>query len=101
MTEDQLHYKEIACIEKIENYTFIILADGKEVIIEKTLIELEKLLPMNEFLRVHRGYIVKLTEIIEIIVKGNSCFLQLKSGKLIPLARRRKNSLLVMLNIIY
>jgi DNA-binding LytR/AlgR family response regulator len=100
MTEDQSQYFDISYIMKLGHDSLLVLMDGKEIITEKTLTELEKILPANEFFRVHRGYIVKLEEIIEIIRRGNSYFLQLKNGLTIPVSRRRRNSLMGLLNII-
>ena len=62
-------------------------------VLAKQLGEYEKLLPENEFMRVHDKYIINLSFIREYI-KGNGGEVILENGKEIPVASRRKEDFL-------
>lgn len=72
----------------MDTYTEIII--GKNAFQSpKTLGEWEKLLDERLFLHVHKSYIVNLSKIDHIEDK-----IYLKSGEVVPVARRRKNDLM-------
>lgn len=78
---------EIYYIEAYDDYVKIFTADNY-FLKKKTMNYFEEILSQNDFLRVHRSYIVQLQQItkIEPLEKGNHIAL-LKNGKKIPLSR--------------
>ena len=74
-------------------YTELFLADGSKELHDKSLEKLEQLLAPS-FERIHKSYLVKMSEIKEIIVKSGSKYMaELKTGELIPIGRTRYKEL--------
>lgn len=70
-------------------YTELFLADGKKELHDKSLEKLELLLS-NSFERIHKSYLVKMSEVKEIIVASGSKYMaELKNGTLIPIGRTK------------
>lgn len=70
-------------------YTELFLADGKKELHDKSLEKLEQLLSPT-FERIHKSYLVKMSEIKGIIVKPGSKYVaELKNGELIPIGRTK------------
>ena len=76
------------------NYTRLFLADGESVLISKTLKEVESMLQDHPFYRVHHSYLVHLV-FIKRYLRGKGGNLVLKNGVNIPVARSRKDELLL------
>ena len=74
-------------------YTELYLDNGKKELHDKSLEKLELLLP-NSFVRLHKSYLVKMSEIKEILVKPGSKYLaELKNGELLPIGRTKYKDL--------
>lgn len=84
---------DIMYCESSGNYTHFYLHDGKKIIVSRQLGEYEKLLPENNFTRIHDKYIINLQYIKEYI-KGSGGEVLLENGKEIPVASRRKEDFL-------
>jgi len=70
-------------------YTELFLTDGTKELHDKSLEKLEQLLSYS-FERIHKSYLVKMSEIREIIVKSGSKYMaELKNGALIPIGRTK------------
>ncbi|GAA4278697.1 LytR/AlgR family response regulator transcription factor [Aquimarina mytili] len=70
-------------------YTELFLADRKKELHDKSLEKLEQLLS-NTFERIHKSYLVKMSEIKEIIVEsGSKYMIELKNGERIPIGRTK------------
>lgn len=70
-------------------YTELFLRDGTKELHDKSLEKLEQLLSFS-FERIHKSYLVKMSEIKEIIVKSGSKYMaELKNGALIPIGRTK------------
>jgi len=70
-------------------YTELFLSNGKKELHDKSLEKLEQLLP-DTFDRIHKSYLVKMTEVKEIIVKSGSKYMaELNSGELLPIGRTK------------
>lgn len=80
-------------VEKYEGYAIITLSNTEQIISDFSLGSLEKLLPCDKFMRVHKAFIVKTSFISEIIQIGNSHQALLKNGKRIPISKRKKSVL--------
>ncbi|WP_428740326.1 LytR/AlgR family response regulator transcription factor [Tenacibaculum sp.] len=70
-------------------YTELFLKDGKKELHDKSLEKLEQLLS-SSFKRVHKSYLVKISEIKEVIVESGSKYIaELKNGIRIPIGRTK------------
>ena len=70
------------------NYTQFFLADGKKVMISKTLKEAEGALDPDIFLRIHKSYIINLQYIKRFHTRDH--LLILRDGTELPVSQRRK-----------
>lgn len=81
--------EEVLYIKGAGAYAELFLADGTKELHDKSLEKLEHLLSFS-FERIHKSYLVKATEIKEIIVSSGSKYMaQLKNGTLIPIGRTK------------
>lgn len=70
-------------------YTELFLTDGKKELHDKSLEKLEQLLS-HTFERIHKSYLVKMSEVKEIVVKSGSKYMaELKNGELLPVGRTK------------
>jgi two-component system LytT family response regulator len=86
--------KKINYVEKCEGYTIVTLSNTAQIISDFSLEKLENILPSNEFIRVHKSFIIKISFLSEIVQIGNSHQAILKNGKRIPISKRKKSILL-------
>lgn len=84
---------EIERFESAGNYTIAKLCDGREVIVSKNIKYFEDLLPANTFCRIHRAHLINLNHLKEYI-KGVGGEVEMSSGKVIPVSRRKKKTLI-------
>lgn len=80
------------------NYTIIFLADGKEIIVSKTLKDFEGILADKYFIRVHRSDIINLIYLKEFMSNGN---LIMKDGTRLNISRRRHKEFLKVLKTFF
>lgn len=70
-------------------YTELFLTDGTKELHDKSLEKLEQLLSPT-FERIHKSYLVKMSEVSEIVVKSGSKYMvELKNGERIPIGRTK------------
>ncbi|MEP1032509.1 LytTR family DNA-binding domain-containing protein [Ekhidna sp.] len=70
-------------------YSELFLKDGTKELHDKSLEKLEQLLSYS-FERIHKSYLVKMSEVSEIIVKSGSKYMaELKNGVSIPIGRTK------------
>jgi len=70
-------------------YTELFLADGTKELHDKSLEKLEQLLSYS-FERIHKSYLVRMSEIKDITVESGSKYMaELKNGGLIPIGRTK------------
>jgi two-component system LytT family response regulator len=84
---------DILACESSSNYTNVRLVNGKTILVSKTLKELEELLDMKPFFRVHNSWLVNLQYAIR-YVKGDGGYLVLNNEMTIPVSRNKKEELL-------
>jgi len=89
----KVRYDEIFYIEGLKDYVMLHTPEGRIVTLQ-TMKSLEKKLPNNIFMRVHRSYIVNLNKID--ILEGNTVHIQ---EKIIPIGKNYKDNLLKVINI--
>ena len=81
--------KEIAFIEAQRTYARVVLETGGEHIAAYPLRHYEEILPPDRFFRIHRSYLLNLSQVSE-YDQGRTGFVHLKNGHSPPLAARRK-----------
>lgn len=82
--------------ESSSNYTNIHLNNGQHLFISRTLKDIEELLDMQPFFRVHNSYVVNLQYAIRYI-KGEGGHLVLNNDITIPVSRNKKEELLKLI----
>jgi len=82
---------EIVYSEASNNYSKLILTDGKQFLISKTLKDVQEVLEEEHFLRVHRQYIINLNHVKHF--NRNEGVLTMDNGDHIPIARNQKERL--------
>ena len=91
----KVDYDSIVCCEATGDYVLLQLADGKHHIVYSTMSGLEEKLPSKKFLRVHRSFIVNLSQVSEVqdnvVVAGT---------KTIPVSNSYRSSLMERLNLL-
>ncbi len=85
----------IVC-ESNNNYTNVRLNNGKNILISKTLKQIEDLLDMRPFFRVHNSFLVNLQYAIR-YVKGEGGYLVLNNDMTVPVSRSKKEELLKLI----
>lgn len=85
--------EELLFIKGAGAYTELYLINGKKELHNKSLDRLEQLLP-ETFERIHKSYLVRITEVKEIIIKsGSKYFAELKNGDTLPIGRTKYKGL--------
>lgn len=82
--------------ESSSNYTDIHLNNGQHMLISRTLKDIEDLLDMQPFFRVHNSYVVNLQYAVRYI-KGEGGHLVLNNDVSIPVSRNKKEELLKLI----
>jgi two-component system, LytTR family, response regulator len=88
-----VHLNDILACESSSNYTNVRLTSGKTILVSKTLKEIEELLNMNPFFRVHQSWLVNLQYAIR-YVKGDGGYLVLNNELTVPVSRNKREDLL-------
>jgi len=84
-----MQIEDLLFIKGAGTYTELFLSNGKKELHDKSLEKLEQLLP-DTFERIHKSYLVKMTEVKEIIVKSGSKYMvELHNGELLPIGRTK------------
>jgi two-component system, LytTR family, response regulator len=97
-----LHGYELVSLQSImvcesnSNYTNIQLGEGKRLLISRTLKEIEELLDMPNFFRVHNSFLVNLQYAVRYI-KGEGGSLVLSNEITVPVSRAKKEELLKLI----
>jgi len=89
-------FDNIQYVEAHGSYSRIVFSKNNrvhDVVMSNPLSEYEELLPTDRFFRVHRSYLINCLYIRK-IYKNSSCEVLLKDNTLIPVSRRRVNTLL-------
>ena len=88
-----IELKEIVFCEADSNYTKIVLASGKSLVLSKTLRDVQEFLQERNFQRVHRQYLINLDHIKE-YVRGEGNYIIMSNNVSIPVSRNQKDELL-------
>jgi len=90
----KLNKNEIFYIEALRDYV-IVHTDSKKFTVFSTMKGIEKNLPADEFIRVHRSYIIRIDKILDI--EDNTLVIK---NKVVPIGPSYKSELMSRLNII-
>ncbi len=82
-----LKVDEIIRCFAVKGYTFFYMEDGREIISSKTMKEYEKILPENQFIRVHQSHMVNLKYVQSYDKSGT---IILTNNAQIPVSVRRR-----------
>jgi len=85
--------EELIYLQADSNYCNVFTNDGKRIMVTKTLNELEKLLDLETFIRIHRSYTVNINYIKKISTEDGAYDVVLQNGNKLPVSRRKKDSL--------
>jgi two-component system, LytTR family, response regulator len=87
-----IEIKDILYAEASNNYTKIVLLNGQEHLITKTLKDVQDVLEDMHFLRVHRQYVINLN-CVKQFFRGDSMYVVMDNNTNIPVARSQKEKL--------
>lgn len=90
-----LNSDEIMYAESDGNYSTLYLDDGNKVVLTKKLKEVDDILTLENFFRVHNSYIVNINKVKEFIKTDG--YLVLQSNDRIPVSRQKKSNFLDLL----
>ncbi|MFM2393717.1 MAG: hypothetical protein RLZZ546_1699 [Bacteroidota bacterium] len=90
------YVKDIVRIESSSNYSIFYLTNNKKVMVSRTLKEFEDMLSQYDFFRIHNSHLINLKKIVKVL-KGEINQVELDSGDLIEISRRRKDEFLKVL----
>jgi len=84
--------EQIIHIKASSNYSHIYFEDGTCLVVSKVLSWIEQRLPQSTFLRVHRTHLINIQHLHSITLSNDS-ELVLRTGEVLPVAKRRKSIL--------
>ena len=84
----KINFSDIHYVESLSDYIKLHLS-GKTVIVRETITNIEAKLPKQDFIRVHRSFIVSIAK-IDLFTNE---YLEI-NGKMVPISRTYKNSVL-------
>lgn len=87
-----LEKEEVVMMEADKSYTTIYLNNGQEIVVSKTLKEVEKSFQFPRFYRVHNSYLINLDHVKEYL-KGLGGELIMSNGKTASISRSKKAEL--------
>jgi two-component system LytT family response regulator len=84
--------KEIVFVEARSNYSDLVLIDKRKILISKTLKDIQFVLEQQQFLRIHRQYIINLNEVKHF--NRNESLLTMTTNDVLPVSRLQKDKLI-------
>lgn len=83
--------KHIAYLEAGGNYTVLHFEDGRQVLVCKTLCDMEQMLPRDAFVRIHRSHTIHLRHIKK-YVRGKGGHVVLQNGVTLTVSAGQKET---------
>ncbi len=90
--------KEIIYCKSDGSYTTVFLKNGEDYLVSKSIKYLEEMLPGKQFLRIHKSYIVNLSEVKELLKHGSGEVV-LNNDRVIPISRSHRQKVFEALHI--
>lgn len=84
--------KDIVFVEAKSNYSDLVLVDKRRMLISKTLKDIQFVLEQQQFLRIHRQYIINLNEVKHF--NRNESLLTMTTNDVLPVSRLQKDKLI-------
>ena len=84
-----MNYSDILWIKVEGNYSFIKTKD-KQFVFKKSLAQIKEMIPPNQFIQVHRNYLIPISEISKINLQENNLNIH---DDFIPISRRYKSNI--------
>ncbi len=98
---DTIEFVEVNALVRCQgegNYTHFYFEDRKPLLVSRSLVEFEELLDEYSFLRVHKTHLVNLNKVIALL-RNEGGVLRMSNGDMIPISRRRKDTVVERLKI--
>jgi two-component system LytT family response regulator len=95
-TSEKIHVIETDQIIRCESdnyYTNFFLADGKKILVSKTLKENESLLSGHNFIRPHKSHLVNV-KFIKGFLRSDGGYIEMTDGSRIPVSRRKREKII-------
>lgn len=83
---------KIIRLQSDSNYTRVILSEGKEMVVSRTLKKFEESLKRSSFIRVHRQHMVNL-DYVHVFTSSDGGFLVLKNGSEVPVGKHYRKAI--------
>lgn len=99
-TSDGLLFVKVVDILRCESdssYTNFVLANGKKILVTRTMKEFEELLPSDMFYRVHKSHLINIKYIDQYVTRDGASVI-MENNDCVPIARNRKDDFLTFLN---
>ncbi len=99
-TIEKIHVIEIGNIIRCESdnyYTKFFFADGKSLLVSKTLKENEEMLRDHNFIRPHKSHLVNLFY-VKSFIKHDGGYIVLSDGSKVPVSRRKREKVVEIIN---
>ena len=71
------------------NYTSVVLAGGKKIVVSKVLKEIDEALSGPDFFRVHNSYLININQISK-FVRGDGGYVVMQDGATVSISRSRR-----------
>ena len=91
-----VNVKDIMHCKSESNYTTIYMLNGEQIVVTRTLKEIEESVNSTEFFRVHNSHFVNLASVKK-YVRGSGGYLVMNDGATINIVRNRKDKFLKLL----
>jgi two-component system, LytTR family, response regulator len=82
--------KDITYCRAESNYTYVVMADGRNILVAKTLKEIDATLSGKDFIRVHNSFLVNINHISK-FVRGDGGFIVMPDGTQITISRSKRD----------
>ena len=87
---------EVVRVQASSNYSRLYFKDGRNLVVSKVLSHFEELLKLHHFIRVHNSHLLNI-KYIKRAQRYNGIKIELITGELISISRRRKKTVLCTL----
>lgn len=86
----KIYMRDICYVQSSDNYCEVYTNQGAHFIVRSSITKMNELLPQNEFMRIHRQYIVQLSQIESVDLTNNQLYIQ---SKHLPISRSNRKLL--------
>ncbi len=89
----RVHPNEIVLLKADANYTEVLLEDGEQIIVSKTLKEMEKSFTgYTSFFRIHKSYMVNIEHVDSVQMNGGNNKVKLKNNMNAFISRPKRDA---------